>query len=93
MFVNTCTVGPYAEIVAFRERERRRHADWPRWLRWCVDTERVTVRRFDWVPTADRFVLDAAETRVFQRSATGRIHVTAHRPHPTHEKTQSAELP
>lgn len=38
IFVNTCTIGPYAQVAAFRERERSRHAYWPRWLRWCVDT-------------------------------------------------------
>lgn len=38
VFLNTCMLGVYPEIVRVRERRRHRHPGWPRWLRWIVDT-------------------------------------------------------
>lgn len=38
VFLNTCMLGVYPEIVRLREQQRLRHPGWPRWLRWIVDT-------------------------------------------------------
>lgn len=38
VFLNTCMLGVYPEIVRVREQRRRKHPGWPRWLRWIVDT-------------------------------------------------------
>jgi diacylglycerol kinase family enzyme len=38
VFLNTCMLGVYPEIVRLREQRRQRHPGWPRWLRWSVDT-------------------------------------------------------
>lgn len=38
VFLNTCILGVYPEIVRVREQRRQRHPGWPRWLRWIVDT-------------------------------------------------------
>lgn len=44
-----------------------------------VSLDRVTVRRFDWVPEAHGFALDESATRVFHRATTGRIHAATTR--------------
>src|SRR5688572_19466930 len=38
VFLNSCMLGVYPEIVRVREQRRLRHPGWPRWLRWIVDT-------------------------------------------------------
>lgn len=38
VFLNTCMLGVYPEIVRLREQRRQRHPNWPRWCRWVVDT-------------------------------------------------------
>lgn len=38
VFLNTCMLGVYPEIVRVREQRRLQHPRWPRWLRWVVDT-------------------------------------------------------
>ena len=38
VFLNTCMLGVYPEIVRVREQRRLKHPGWPRWLRWMVDT-------------------------------------------------------
>lgn len=38
VFLNTCMLGVYPEIVRVREQRRLQHPGWPRWLRWIVDT-------------------------------------------------------
>ncbi|HEY6725115.1 MAG TPA: diacylglycerol kinase family protein [Polyangiaceae bacterium] len=38
VFLNTCMLGVYPEIVRVREKRRQQHPSWPRWFRWIVDT-------------------------------------------------------
>lgn len=38
VFLNTCMLGVYPEVVRVREQRRLKHPGWPRWLRWMVDT-------------------------------------------------------
>jgi diacylglycerol kinase family enzyme len=38
VFLNTCMLGVYPEIIRVREQRRKQHPSWPRWFRWIVDT-------------------------------------------------------
>jgi diacylglycerol kinase family enzyme len=38
VFLNSCVIGLYPELARAREANRAKHSDWPRFVRWCVDT-------------------------------------------------------
>jgi len=38
LFFNVCSIGLYPELARHREERRQRHLQWPKFLRWLVDT-------------------------------------------------------
>lgn len=38
LFLNTCILGLYPRLSSLREERRARHAHWPKFLRWLVDS-------------------------------------------------------